>query len=132
MQCDKGSGPCRAVAYNFKGSWQPDKGGMGYALLCHNPTYDADKLTTEDVRSTPLNDALQPYLVHGIAAYLVEGAMIGLTVGLLVAILRTASTRRTLETERTVLEAQRHAVLTRRAALDGTEALGKASTFRRL
>lgn len=119
LQCPECSGPGRSFMSNYKGSWHSEKGRMGQALLCHNPKYDADKLDYPKIRGE-LNDELQPYLVHGFLVYFVEGAMFAGGIGLLGALLRTSKKRRSLDEERTTLEAELRLLREKRARLTGS------------
>lgn len=56
--------------------------------------------------------------MHGFLVYFVEGAMFAGGIGLLGALLRTGSKRRSLDEERTTLEAELRLLREKRAAVD--------------
>jgi len=129
MQCDTCQGPGRTFAWNFKGSWKSAKGQMGYALVCHNPSYDADKLEWTEVRSTK-NAVLQPYMVSSIVSYGVEGVMICSSTALYWGIARTGKRRRRLDEKRAALERARAEGRARLANLRGGPRPDPAGPFR--
>jgi hypothetical protein len=107
LQCETCSGPGRAFSWNFKGSWRSEKGQMGYALVCHNPKYDVDKLDERrDVRGA-LNAELQPYMVSSFFSFFVEGAMFCAAMSLYFGVFRLGKRRRKLDAMLAALELNR-------------------------
>lgn len=104
VQCPDCRAPGRAFSWNYRGSCQENKGRMGTAYVCHNPVADVDRLQWTDVRSDPLNTALQPYIVH--AFWIFVGDVVGwsLIVATLRALIGTGKARVALDRERADLE----------------------------
>lgn len=103
-QCADCSAPGRAFAWNYRGSCQENKGRMGYAYVCTNPRVDVSTLNWTDVRSTPLNDILQPYMVHGGLTLLGDVLLGSALVALARALFGTSARLRALDEERAELE----------------------------
>jgi hypothetical protein len=98
--CDTCDGPGRVISYNYKGPWHSNNGKMGYAFICHNKEYNVEGLSPSDVRSEPLNTKLQPYIISGFLTYVVEGAIMAPTLGILVALFTAQKRRKGYDVER--------------------------------
>lgn len=104
VQCPDCRPPGRAFSWNYKGSCQDNKGRMGYAYVCGNPVADVSTLRWTDVRSDPLNSALQPYMVHGGLTYLGDALVAGVIVAALRALFGTGAKLARLDAERAEIE----------------------------
>lgn len=104
VYCDGCAGPGRSFHWRYRGSWRANKGTMGSALVCHNPVLDLDRARWFDVHQR--NDALQPYIVHGVIWYLTDCALLGAAVAALRMFLGTGRARRRLDEEHAELEAE--------------------------
>lgn len=125
LQCSRCHGPGRTFSWRYKGPWYSEKGRMGYALVCHGGPRDPADLSVADVRGS-LNEELQPYMVHGFVAFLVEWAVfppiVALAFGVFLGPTRPARWRRA----RRALEAQRAQIVAQRERMDPPAAV----TFR--
>lgn len=127
--CDTCEGPGRAFAWNYKGSWQSNKGRMGYALVCHNKEINIDKLDWTEVRSEPLNTQLQPYMIHGVVAYFSEGLVLAPVIGITLGLALAGKKRVRYDAERVeLLEKQRRLAEERASLTNGPVA--EVATFR--
>lgn len=120
LQCENCSGPGRAFAWNFEGSWEEKKGRMGFALVCNNPEIDPAQLTVSRIWEPSTNERLQPYMVDGILTFFVEGLMVAAALGLVVGARKAAGTRRPLETEHARLLGELESLEAKRKRLTGT------------
>ncbi len=128
LQCDGCEAPGRVFASNYKGSWQSNKGRMGYALVCHHEAHDIETLTYFDVRSDPLNTELQPYIIHGITTFFAEGLILAVTLGVGFGVGNAGKRLRKWELQRKLLLTSQRTLAERRAALG--EAVQDVATFR--
>lgn len=103
VYCDGCAGPGRSFHWRYRGSWRANKGSMGSALVCHNPTLDLDRATWSDVSN---KDSLQPYVVHGVIWYLADCVLLGAAVAALRMVLGVGRARRRLDEEHAALEAE--------------------------
>lgn len=117
LQCPTCEGPGRTFFWNSKG-WDDNKGKSGWALLCHNPTYDADKVRWTEIRGD-LNKPIQPYLVHGVLAFIVEGVLVTAIGSAVYALRRTGKQRRRLDEDYADFERRHAGDLARLALLRG-------------
>jgi hypothetical protein len=90
--------------WRYRGSWRPNKGSMGSALVCNNPVLDVDRATWFDVSRR--NDELQPYIVHGVIWYLADAVLLGAAVAALRMLFGVGRARRRLDEEHAALEAE--------------------------
>ncbi|MFO0628215.1 MAG: hypothetical protein U0325_21760 [Polyangiales bacterium] len=104
VQCPACGAPGRAFSWNYRGSWQENKGRMGSAYVCENPVADPRGLSYPDVRSEPLNSALQPYIVHNFWIFVGDVVGWSLVVAALRALFGTRAALAALDTERADLE----------------------------
>ena len=104
VQCPECGPPGRAFAWNYRGSCQENQGRMGYAYVCSNPRVDVSTLQWIDVRTQPLNDVLQPYMVHGALTFVGDVLVGAALVSLLRALVGTGARLRKLDAERAELE----------------------------
>lgn len=107
LQCPECHGPGKMFQWNYRGSWQSNKGRMGTALVCHNPRYNVDALSWSDVRNTETNEALQPYIVHAFFVHLGDAVVAAAAVALFRAVFRTRKRQLALDPELRELE-QKH------------------------
>jgi len=121
LQCADCSAPGRAFSWGYKGPWHSEKGRMGYALVCTNPSIDVATIKDSDVRGT-LNVPLQPYMMHGFIVYFAEGVIVAATFGLLFALGRTSKKQVSIERERQALEAELASLKEQRVRLGGAPA----------
>lgn len=76
LQCDQCSGPGRSFHWNYRGSWQSNKGRMGAAHICDHPSLDMEQMTAFEI--VKRNDELQPYLLSWFATYPVDALSLAL------------------------------------------------------
>ena len=73
LVCDGCSASARTFSWNFEGSWESMNGRMGYAFICKNRQIDIDPLNESDIAGdTPMNVALQPYMLSSFLVWIVE------------------------------------------------------------
>lgn len=104
LQCPECHGPGHIFMWRYRGPWHSNKGRMGTALVCHNPNFDVDRATWLDVSRQ--NDSLQPYIVHGFVAYLVDSVGLALVFAILRSFIGTSRALKELDIQRRELEAE--------------------------
>jgi hypothetical protein len=103
VYCEGCAGPGRSFHWRYRGSWRANKGSMGAALVCHNPTLDLERARWSDVSN---NDALQPYVVHGAVWYFADCILLGAAAAALRMLFGVGRARRRLDEEHAALEAE--------------------------
>lgn len=96
---------------------------------CHNGKIKIDGIKWTDVRSDPLNTELQPYMIHGIWAFFVNGFVLAPTLGLVLGLTLTNGRRRKWDIDRVELDQKLKLIRTQRAELTGSP-VANVDTFR--